>query len=174
MIPRRAAHKLHIYRDTQTANLVGSMPEGMVVTDIAGNILDLNRAAVDLFGYSSGAELVGRNVRVLVPAPHAERHDGYVPWRLAKLAAVSPCTHGRNACCRYIARYLARERDTDAGQEGLFGVQLRPSTWDPHARAHLVIHRPRCFSYSQLATQRPGCEGPAHQWHPDSSPTMHC
>lgn len=88
-------------QNTQTASLTSTMPSAVVVTDVGGNIKDVNQSAINLFGYSSANDLLGRNVRMLVPAPHAERHDGY------------------------IAKYLARQREDNLLVEGQIGVQLR-------------------------------------------------
>ncbi len=40
-----------------------------------GKILEVNQSALKMFGYTSAADILGRNVKILVPAPHAERHD---------------------------------------------------------------------------------------------------
>ncbi|MEO8331123.1 MAG: diguanylate cyclase [Gallionella sp.] len=51
--------------------------EGIVSIDTAGNIQSFNRAAQRIFGYGE-AEIIGRNVKVLMPPPHSDRHDGYI------------------------------------------------------------------------------------------------
>ena len=51
--------------------------EGVVTTDMNGMILSVNSTLIDQFGYSE-EELKGKNVAMLVPSHHREKHDHYV------------------------------------------------------------------------------------------------
>ena len=51
--------------------------DGIITIDDRGIIEHLNPAALTLFGFSR-AELVGKNVSVLMPEPDKARHDGYI------------------------------------------------------------------------------------------------
>ncbi len=57
--------------------IVEMAAEGIVSIDTQGKILSFNRAAQKIFGYSE-AEIIGQNVRLLMPSPHRENHDGYL------------------------------------------------------------------------------------------------
>jgi diguanylate cyclase (GGDEF)-like protein/PAS domain S-box-containing protein len=57
--------------------IVEMAAEGIVSIDTRGLILSFNRAAQRIFGYSE-QEILGRNVSVLMPQPHRDRHDGYL------------------------------------------------------------------------------------------------
>ena len=51
--------------------------DAIITIDSRGVMLSFNPAAERLFGYRA-AEAVGKNVSMLMPSPHAERHDGYL------------------------------------------------------------------------------------------------
>ncbi len=57
--------------------IVDSAVDGIVTIDSEGLITDLNPAALRLFGYAS-EELIGHNVKILVPEPHHGEHDAYL------------------------------------------------------------------------------------------------
>ncbi len=57
--------------------LVESVPEAIVTIDQQGQIVSANPATARLFGFAEN-DLVGRNVSVLMPEPHASRHNDYI------------------------------------------------------------------------------------------------
>jgi diguanylate cyclase (GGDEF)-like protein/PAS domain S-box-containing protein len=51
--------------------------EAILTIDETGNVRNYNKAAERIFGYAS-AEVIGRNIKMLMPTPYAEEHDGYL------------------------------------------------------------------------------------------------
>jgi two-component system sensor kinase FixL len=64
-------------REEHLKSILDTVPEAMVVIDEAGIILSFSPAAERLFGYRE-AEVMARNVSMLMPSPDRERHDGYL------------------------------------------------------------------------------------------------
>ena len=79
---RSLARTLRLQRSLDEARrwndaISNSIDDCIITIDEAAIIQSVNTAATRLFGYDP-AELVGRNVRVLMPAAIAENHDRYV------------------------------------------------------------------------------------------------
>jgi two-component system CheB/CheR fusion protein len=58
-------------------SVVETAVDGIITIDHRGIIDFINAAGARMFGYDS-ADLIGKNVSVLMPSPHAEEHDGYI------------------------------------------------------------------------------------------------
>jgi len=65
-----------------TAALLAIAPDAIVFTDAGGVIASVNPAAEQLFGYTA-AELIGRNVSVLMTCGDEQQHDEYLRRYLA-------------------------------------------------------------------------------------------
>ena len=63
--------------EAQLRAIISTIVDAIVVIDIEGRILDFNPAAERIFGYLA-QEVIGENVRKLMPDPDRSRHDGYI------------------------------------------------------------------------------------------------
>lgn len=57
--------------------IVDSTVDGIITINENGVIQSFNKACEGMFGYSMD-QVVGKNVSILMPEPHASRHDGYL------------------------------------------------------------------------------------------------
>ncbi|MDO8288521.1 MAG: PAS domain S-box protein [Parvibaculum sp.] len=57
--------------------VVETAVDGVILIDAVGNILMFNPACEKLFGYSSD-EVIGKNVKMLMPDPYQSEHDSYL------------------------------------------------------------------------------------------------
>ncbi|CDZ66763.1 Putative sensor histidine kinase with a response regulator receiver domain [Neorhizobium galegae bv. orientalis] len=64
-------------REAHLRSILDTVPESMVVIDEVGCISSFSAAAERLFGYSSD-EVCGHNVKMLMPSPDRDAHDGYI------------------------------------------------------------------------------------------------
>lgn len=64
-------------REAHLESILETVPDAMVVIDEHGIIQSFSSAAERLFSYRP-EEILGRNVKMLMPAPYREQHDGYL------------------------------------------------------------------------------------------------
>jgi two-component system sensor kinase FixL len=64
-------------REAHLASILNTVPEAMIVIDEGGIVQSFSPAAERLFGYSA-AEVIGKNVKMLMPSPYRENHDEYL------------------------------------------------------------------------------------------------
>jgi two-component system sensor kinase FixL len=69
-------------REAHLKSILETVPDAMVVIDERGTMQSFSTAAQRLFGYSAD-EVVGKNVRMLMPSPYRENHDEYLKRYLA-------------------------------------------------------------------------------------------
>jgi PAS domain S-box-containing protein len=62
---------------TQFNAILDTTPSAIITTDKLGSILTFNAGAERIFGYKM-QEMIGKNVKCLMPASIAERHDDYL------------------------------------------------------------------------------------------------
>jgi PAS domain S-box-containing protein len=63
--------------ENQIRAIVDSAVDAIITIDLQGNVESLNSAAEQMFGYRA-EEIVGQNVKMLMPEPYQSQHDGYL------------------------------------------------------------------------------------------------
>ena len=64
-------------REAHLQSILDSIPDGMIVIDECGSMQSFSAAAERLFGFGAG-EVLGKNVKILMPAPYRGDHDDYI------------------------------------------------------------------------------------------------
>lgn len=63
--------------EIKTRSIINSVVDGLIVIDESGNIDSYNPACERIFGYAAD-EVLGRNLKMLMPPPFHDEHDGYL------------------------------------------------------------------------------------------------
>jgi two-component system sensor kinase FixL len=69
-------------REAHLQSILDTIPDATVIIEADGTMTSFNRAAVRQFGYQA-EEALGQNVKMLMPTPYREQHDGYLQRYLA-------------------------------------------------------------------------------------------
>ena len=64
-------------REAHLRSILDTVPEAMIVIDTKGAVTSFSAAAAQLVGYRP-EEVVGQNVKMLMPEPYRSEHDGYI------------------------------------------------------------------------------------------------
>ena len=64
-------------REAHLRSLLDTVPDATVVICEKGIMQSFNAAAIRLFGYAE-ADVIGKNVAMLMPSPYRQGHDGYL------------------------------------------------------------------------------------------------
>ncbi len=64
-------------REAHLQSILDNIPDAIIVIDERGGIQSFSSAAARLFGYAA-ADMLGKNVNMLMPSPYREGHDGYL------------------------------------------------------------------------------------------------
>jgi PAS domain S-box-containing protein len=107
------------------AAVLNTVEEAIITIDAKGMVKDLNPAAARVFGYGAD-EVIGRNVKMLMPEPYHSEHDGYISNYLktgqAKLIGFGREVSGRRKDGSIFPMELAVTEMTVSGRRMFTGV----------------------------------------------------
>ncbi len=105
--------------------LLDTMGEGVIVIDRHGTIVSMSAVGANLFGYDP-IDLVGQNVRVLMPEPFRTGHDSYIRNYLntkrAKILGLGRDTLGRKKNGEIFPIHLSVGEFDSNGEPAFIGV----------------------------------------------------
>lgn len=84
--------------------------DSVICIDSHGIILAVNHSMLKFFRYASDTELVGLNVTVLMPEPHASYHSECVSTRVCLRVARRHCPHWLTCAAGTFGATSARDR----------------------------------------------------------------
>ena len=64
-------------REAHLESILATVPDAMIVIDERGAMQSFSSAAERLFGYTA-SEVLGKNIKMMMPSPYRENHDNYI------------------------------------------------------------------------------------------------
>ncbi len=105
--------------------IVDAAVDGILAIDAEGAILELNPAAQRIFGYDA-TELLGQNVKILMPQPFRDEHSGYLERYLRTgdrtIIGIGREVRGRRKDGSIFPLHLAVAEGVVAGQHVFTGI----------------------------------------------------
>ena len=149
----------------ETRAILDTAVDAIIIIDEEGIIHTFNQAACELFGYSP-EEVVGHNVRMLMPPADASRHNGYISNYLktgkASIIGVGRELVGLTATGERIPIYLAVSDIRLDGRRRFAGI-IRNLTEQYAAREALASQREKLAHVGRLSTMGEMTASIAHE-----------
>ncbi|GAB1269292.1 hypothetical protein NBRC116493_25450 [Aurantivibrio infirmus] len=111
--------------DSKLLAIINNVVDGIITISEKGIVETLNPAALDLFGYSK-EEVIGNNVKMLMPSPYRDNHDDYLKNYLntgtAKIIGIGREVTGKKKDGSTFPMELAVSEMILNGQRGFTGI----------------------------------------------------
>ncbi len=129
-MPERNGTKTNMDQDTRESAerlqaILESAVDGIISIDERGIVESINASTIKVFGYER-EEVLGSNVRMLMPPPFSTEHDGYLSTYLetgeAKIIGIGREVVGRRKDGTEFPMYLAVSEGTHRGQKIFTGI----------------------------------------------------
>ena len=74
---RKKSDAALVEREARLSSILDTGRDAIITIDEVGTVESFSSAAVRLFGYAE-ADVIGKNVKLLMPSPYRDEHDGYL------------------------------------------------------------------------------------------------
>lgn len=74
---KNATQRAALNREARLRAILDAVPEAVMTIDEKGTIGTFNPGAETIFGFEA-TQIIGQNVKILMPEPHKSKHDGYL------------------------------------------------------------------------------------------------
>ena len=139
--------------------------DAIIIIDSHGKIDSFNRAAEIMFGYSA-ADLIGKNIRVLMPEPYAHQHDSYMQnyhkSGKAKIIGIGREVQGKKADGTVFPIELSVGEINPASERMYVGI-IRDITTRVQAQQEAHEFRERLAHVTRVSTMGEMASGIAHE-----------
>jgi two-component system, LuxR family, sensor kinase FixL len=156
----RASSEAAVARQAHLQSILDTIPEAMIVIDERCIIQSFSAAAERLFGYSA-AEAIGQNIKIMMPSPYREDHDGYVSRYLktgeARIIGIGRVVVGQRKNGSTFPMELA-VGEMRSGDQRFFTGFIRDITERQNAEARLqelqseLVHISRLTAMGEMAS----------------------
>ncbi len=149
----------------ELAAILATTVDAIIVIDDQGVIESFNNAATNIFGYST-ADVLGKNVSILMDAPHRAQHNDYLHNYLttgeAKIIGLGRELEALHKDGHRIPIYLAVSEVATQGARRFTGI-IRDLTEQQATRAALAEQRERLAHVGRLSTMGEMTASIAHE-----------
>jgi len=147
-------------REAHLKSILDTVPEAMIVIDEHGICQSFSTAAERLFGHTA-SEVIGRNIKMLMPSPYREEHDGYLErytrTNEARIIGIGRVVVGQRKDGSTFPMELA-VGEMSANNQRFFTGFIRDITQRQHAEARLqelqseLVHISRLTAMGEMAS----------------------
>jgi PAS domain S-box-containing protein len=142
-------------REQRLRALVSTAVDGVMIIDARGTVQEYNPACERLFGYRAD-EVVGRNVKMLMPPPYQEEHDEYLrryrATGIKRIIGIGREVEGRRKDGTTFPMELSVGEARPGGKQVFVGV-IRDITERKLAEQSLRVAKEQAESASQAKSQ---------------------
>lgn len=146
-----------IENEVRLSAIIDNSVEALVTIDITGTLRSFNKAAERIFGHTAD-EVVGENIRILMPMPYRSEHDTYIQRYLKtgvkKVIGIGQEVKGKRKSGELFPIWIAIS-EVKINEDHLFVGSIQDITQQKIADAELATHRYNLHNMTHEHTKGP-------------------